>query len=503
MRKCILFGLILITVAPVLNAQIKIRLMGGPQQSDIKETNSITDWSSNIAPYFKKRNGFHLGLLADIPLTPGNNAFFQPGVVFSSKGRIFDKIYDTTVEPNFRFKSTALVNYIEIPLNIGYKIPLARKTWFVVSAGPYAGLFFGGKQTDETTTKDFTYSKEETNYQTGKGTDKFKTLDLGVNAIAGFDFGGITLTGRYTRSLINNYTAGYDGTFKHEVLGASLGITLKTISEKKIKKFPPDTDKDGVTDDLDACPDIAGTVNGCPDSDKDGVADKDDKCPNEKGMAKYHGCPVPDTDGDGINDEADKCPNEKGPAKYNGCPAPDSDKDGIADDEDKCPDVKGLAKYDGCPAPDADKDGIPDEDDQCPNQPGRVENHGCPDVKPELKKRIEEAARKIFFDFGSNKLKPESRKVLDDVVKLLTENTELKLTIEGHTDNIGTAEKNKARSLERAEAVKGYLIAKGIAPDRLTAAGYGFERPIADNSTAEGRAQNRRVEMKLDYLQSL
>ncbi|MBI2730881.1 MAG: OmpA family protein [Sphingobacteriales bacterium] len=479
--------------------QIKVRLIGGPQQADIKETNSIPDWNTITSPWYKKRNGFHAGIVADIPFKTGSKAFFQPGFIFSSKGRIFDKIYDTLIDPNFRVKSTTAVNYMEIPLNLGYKLPLGKKIKFVVSAGPYAGLFYSGKETTETTDKLFTYTKEETKYQTGKGENKFKSLDLGINATAGFDFGGVTLTGRYTRSLVNNFTASYNGSFKHEVLGASLGINLKTIREKKLKPIIKDRDNDGVNDELDACPDIAGTVKGCPDKDKDGVADKDDKCPDVTGLVKYNGCPIPDTDGDGINDEADKCPSVAGLAKYNGCPAPDRDKDGIADDEDKCPDVAGLANYNGCPAPDRDKDGITDEEDQCPDQPGRIENHGCPEVKQELKKKIDEAARKVFFDFGSSKIKKESFKVLEEVAKLLQENGELRLIIEGHTDNVGTAERNKIRSQERADTIKNFLLSKGVTGNRLTATGYGFDKPVADNTTASGRAQNRRVEMKLSY----
>ncbi|MGE5108209.1 MAG: OmpA family protein [Sphingobacteriales bacterium] len=499
MRKCIFLMLTFLGLFLTSQAQIRVRLIGGPQQSDIKETNSITDWNINTSPYYKKRSSFHVGILADIPINSNGKVFFQPGFVYSSKGRIFDKLFDTAVESNFRVKTTTVVNYIEIPMNLGVKLPLGKKTKFVISAGPYAGLFYSGKFTTETTTKDFTYTKEETKFEIGKGSNKFKSLDLGVNAIAGFDFGSFTLTGRYTRSLINNFTADYAGSFKHEVLGASLGINLKTITEKKSKPVIKDTDKDGVADNLDECPDTPGTVKGCPDRDKDGVADKDDKCPDISGLAKYNGCPIPDTDGDGINDEADKCPTVSGLAKYDGCPAPDKDNDGISDDEDKCPDAAGLARFEGCPPPDADNDGITDEEDQCPNQPGRIENHGCPEIKAELKKKIDDAARKVFFDFGSIKIKKESYKVLDEVAKLLNENGEVRLIIEGHTDNIGTSEVNKIRSQQRADAIKTYLISKNVTESRMTAIGYGFDRPIADNNTQKGRAQNRRVEMKLSY----
>lgn len=499
MRKCIFLLLASLGLFFTSQSQIRVRLIGGPQQANIKETNSITDWNINTSPYYKKRSAFHVGISADIPFKPNSKVFFQPGFVYSSKGRIFDKVFDTAVDVNFRIKTTTAVNYIEIPLNLGVKLPLGKKTKFIISAGPYAGLFYSGKLTTETTTKDFAFLKEETKFETGKDANKFKSLDIGANATAGFDFGSFTLTGRYTRSLINNFTAGYNGSFKHEVIGTSLGINLKTITEKKIKPIIKDSDKDGVNDNLDECPDTPGTVKGCPDRDKDGVADKNDKCPDVIGLAKYNGCPVPDTDGDGINDEADKCPTVSGLAKYDGCPAPDTDKDGITDDEDKCPTEAGLARFEGCPAKDTDNDGIIDEEDQCPNQPGRIENHGCPEIKIELKKKIEEAARKVFFDFASSKIKKESYKILDQIARLLNENGELRLIIEGHTDNIGTADRNKIRSQQRADAIKNYLISKNVAESRLTSAGYGFDHPVADNSTEKGRAQNRRVEMKLNY----
>lgn len=499
MRKGCLLLLTTIIFFTTADAQIKVHLIGGPQQASIIETNSIPGWDTATNAYNKKRSGFHVGITADIPFKPNSKVFFQPGFIYSSKGRVFDKTFDTLTSPNYRIKTTTAVNYIEIPLNLGVKLPLGKKIKFVVSAGPYGGLFYSGKSTTETTAKELTVKKEETKFETGKGVNKFKSLDIGVNARAGFDFGGFTLTGRYTRSLINNFTAAYDGTFKHEVIGASLGINLKTITEKKSKPVVKDTDKDGVNDNLDECPAAAGTINGCPDMDKDGVADKNDKCPDVPGLIKYNGCPVPDTDGDGINDDADKCPAEKGLAKYNGCPAPDADKDGIDDEEDKCPNEAGVIKYNGCPVPDTDKDGVNDEEDKCPAIPGLKENNGCPEVKEEVKKKIDEAAKKVFFDFGSSKIGKESYKVLDEVVKILNDDKDLKLAIDGHTDNIGTAEKNNLFSQQRADAVKNYLISKNIAPERLTSTGFGFTQPVSDNNTAKGRALNRRVEMKLSY----
>jgi OmpA-OmpF porin, OOP family len=233
------------------------------------------------------------------------------------------------------------------------------------------------------------------------------------------------------------------------------------------------------------------------DSDGDGIFDKDDACPSVAGTAKYNGCPIPDTDGDGINDDNDQCKDKPGTAKYNGCPVPDSDGDGLNDEEDKCPNQAGTAKYNGCPIPDGDGDGINDEEDKCPNVAGIRENQGCPEIKQEIIEKINYAAKNIFFATGSAKLLPKSFKPLNEVAKILGENADLKLNIEGHTDNTGKVDKNQALSQSRAEAVVAYLKSKGVDDSRLTGIGYGQDQPVEDNKTPAGRAKNRRVEMKI------
>lgn len=235
---------------------------------------------------------------------------------------------------------------------------------------------------------------------------------------------------------------------------------------------PKDRDGDGIVDSLDACPDVAGLLkfNGCPDTDNDGIADKDDKCPTVAGLARYQGCPVPDRDKDGINDE-----------------------------EDKCPDMAGVARYQGCPVPDRDKDGVNDEDDKCPDLPGEVSNNGCPVIKAEEVKKIEYAAKNIFFSSGKFALLSKSFKPLSEVAAILAANKDLKLDIDGYTDNTGKADKNQQLSQSRADAVKKYLVSKGVEESRLSATGHGQEGAVADNKTAAGRAQNRRVELHLKY----
>jgi len=262
----------------------------------------------------------------------------------------------------------------------------------------------------------------------------------------------------------------------------SLGVAGRlgdaTPAPVKALPVPPpppvvvDTDNDGVPDSTDACPAVAGVpaLNGCPDKDSDGIADKDDKCPDMAGLARYNGCPIPDTDKDGINDE-----------------------------QDKCPDVAGVAKYDGCPIPDTDKDGVNDEMDKCPSLAGIAANDGCPEIKAEVKKRIDVAAKQIFFATGSAKLLAKSNKSLNEIAKVLSEDANLKIDINGHTDNTGKPEKNKLLSENRAKAVYDYLAKKGVSEERLQSAGFGQEQPIADNKKAAGRAKNRRVELNLHY----
>ncbi|MFL9482995.1 OmpA family protein [Chitinophagaceae bacterium LWZ2-11] len=231
------------------------------------------------------------------------------------------------------------------------------------------------------------------------------------------------------------------------------------------------------------------------DTDGDGVPDSIDKCPTVKGLAKYAGCPIPDTDGDGINDEEDKCPTVKGVAKYQGCPIPDTDGDGINDEEDRCPTVKGVAKYQGCPIPDTDGDGVNDEEDLCPTVPGPASNHGCPVEKIENK----EYTKTVYFSLGSAKITAKGYSALDEVVKQLAVGKDATVTIGGHGDSVGSDVVNDKISAERAEAVKAYLVKKGIDASRITTEGFGKKDPVGDNKTAAGRAKNRRAEVKATY----
>lgn len=231
------------------------------------------------------------------------------------------------------------------------------------------------------------------------------------------------------------------------------------------------------------------------DKDGDGVEDSKDKCPDQAGDVALHGCP--DRDGDRVADIDDHCPGVAGHVRYFGCPIPDKDKDGLNDENDKCPDIAGVVRYNGCPVPDSDGDGVNDEEDRCPNVKGNIANSGCPEIKKEIIEKLTYAVKNIYFNSGSAQLQKASYKTLDEIAEVLKNNAELIVRFEGHTDNSGDAEMNLKLSEERANAVKMYIVDKGVSSERISSSGFGEQSPIADNKTVDGRKINRRVEIKL------
>jgi len=227
----------------------------------------------------------------------------------------------------------------------------------------------------------------------------------------------------------------------------------------------------------------------------------------------------PDSDGDGIPDSKDKCPKEAedkdGFQDEDGCPDPDNDSDGIPDAKDKCPmeaeDKDGFQDDDGCPDPDNDNDGIPDAADKCPNEPetknGYQDDDGCPDEIPAKLKLFTGAIQGVNFKTGDAELAASSSTTLDKAIAVLNEFADIKLEIQGHTDDVPLKSKkftdNQALSQARAESVKAYFVKKGIAEDRIQAKGYGDTVPVEDPKGLTGgklnsaRAKNRRVEFKL------
>jgi len=267
------------------------------------------------------------------------------------------------------------------------------------------------------------------------------------------------------------------------------------IAGLELYKGCPDTDGDGVADSEDNCPKVKGlkNLNGCPDTDNDGITDAEDECPKVKGLKELKGCP--DTDSDGITDAKDNCPKVKGLVKFNGCP--DTDSDGVADPEDSCPKIKGLKNLNGCP--DKDNDGVADKDDVCPDVAGLLKNKGCPEVKEKEKAALKKALHGVKFQSGKDIITRSSYSVLNNVASILENNSKYNLKIEGYTDSRGDDNMNLDLSKNRAKAVEKYLIDKGINKSRLSSNGFGEAKPVADNKTSKGRAENRRVELSIEF----
>lgn len=293
-------------------------------------------------------------------------------------------------------------------------------------------------------------------------------------------------------------------------------VVVREQPQLVVKIEETDIDGDTVLDRDDACPRLPGPVEnkGCPveapkDRDGDGVTDQLDRCPDQAedldGFQDEDGCPELDNDSDGVMDTADKCPNEAGPIQHFGCPITDKDGDGISDDKDQCPkepeDQDGFQDDDGCPDLDNDADGTPDTQDDCPNEFGPTENKGCPkkySLVAVTKERIE-IKKQINFATGSAKIVGGvSNQILSEVAQALKDTPRIKrVRVEGHTDAVGDDARNLRLSQQRADSVTSALIKAGVDPGRLEAVGFGETRPIASNSTASGRAENRRTEFNI------
>jgi OOP family OmpA-OmpF porin len=227
------------------------------------------------------------------------------------------------------------------------------------------------------------------------------------------------------------------------------------------------------------------------DPDKDGIVGAADKCPTDPedidSFEDTDGCSEPDNDQDQVPDAADQCPLEP------------EDRDQFEDDN-------------GCPDPDNDADGVLDAADKCATEPetrnGFEDEDGCPDEIPAKVAKFNGVIKGINFKVSSADLAPGSNKILDEAIAVMTEFKDIKLEIQGHTDDqkLRTTTKfadNTALSQARAETVKAYFVGKGIEDARLVAKGLGETQPIEDPATLKGaklaqaRAKNRRVEFKL------
>ena len=296
--------------------------------------------------------------------------------------------------------------------------------------------------------------------------------------------------------------------------GDQLGLTLQTtynhVDESKTNILPQhlrhslglsirfggtDTDGDGIYDKKDVCPQVPGLemFNGCPDTDGDGIQDSDDRCPNEFGSVEFEGCA--DSDGDGVANDKDQCPDVVGLSSLAGCP--DADDDGITDADDNCPSIAGPRGNRGCPWPDTDGDSVLDKDDECPNEVGSVANNGCPEDPSVIINEMLTGLGPVTFNTGQSSILEDGEILLLEVVAILNAYPETKFALEGHTDSKFTEKFNQRLSEKRASSVFNFLTKNGIDGSRLSTVGFGELAPIAPNDTSDGRAQNRRVEVKL------
>lgn len=270
-----------------------------------------------------------------------------------------------------------------------------------------------------------------------------------------------------------------NNTMRYRELSLGYGFSIKSR----------DKDNDGIPNSKDSCPNEAGLIgnNGCPypDSDGDGIIDAEDLCPNIPGDLR--GCP--DTDNDGVTNAKDQCPDE--PGENNGCPkVVDTDHDGIPDSEDSCPDQAGTLN--GCPEGtvknlpvDTDNDGIPDDLDECPT------SKVCPTVIiPELPVDL------VLFESNSAEILSKYEHQLDQMAALMTQHN-FKLELRGYTDMTGDELYNSGLSKSRVDVIKDYLVSKGVSTDRISTKSFGVLFPIANNDTENGRALNRRTELRI------
>lgn len=317
----------------------------------------------------------------------------------------------------------------------------------------------------------------------------------------------------FTGGLSFSYSFGREKSKNIIALAAAKGaLTPRPIASED------DRDRDGVLDDRDECPDDPGTrgTGGCPDSDRDGIADIKDSCPDIAGPILLHGCP--DSDGDGLADKDDKCPHIAGKPEYKGCPPTDRDRDGVFDEEDLCPDIPGLVKWQGCAdydddgfpdnadacpglagsvatkgCPDADNDGVKDADDICPYIPGVAYKKGCPVTAPVPEET--DRYKALFFDSKELMWYEASNPLIEEAIEILQRNPKLHLRIEGNTDNTGRNPANGILAEQRAKKCYEYLLRRGIEATRMVVLGFADKRPLAANTTPEGRQMNRRVEL--------
>jgi outer membrane protein OmpA-like peptidoglycan-associated protein len=365
--------------------------------------------------------------------------------------------------------------------------PLRAKLAFNARAGEHVGFILGVGYVQSLYKRDYDLS------------------DAGVTGSVGIRLGSGDVTSLRIDTYVDYIPSPDNGFSDNLNWGIQPGLSFMLGGNRGVR----DRDADGVPDKIDECKKTpAGDkvdAKGCTikDGDGDGVLDDVDQCKDTPAGDKVDakGCSLPkDADADGVLDNVDQCLDTPAGDKVDakGCTIKDGDGDGVLDDVDQCKDTPAGDKVDekGCSLPkDKDGDGVTDDKDRCPSTPAgvKVDAEGCQVLFEQAKKPL--VLEGVNFATGKAELTPESQAILDGVAESLVAHEDIKVQVGGHTDNTGSAAVNKRLSAARAEAVRQYLISKGVAANRLTARGFGPSKPIASNKTAEGRSQNRRVEL--------
>jgi outer membrane protein OmpA-like peptidoglycan-associated protein/opacity protein-like surface antigen len=456
--KCpyVLMALVLIALTPLMaqhsDGKTSIGVYGGAKKL-LGDTNHDQDI---ISPMVGAKLGYDLAPYLTLTLNGGFSTTYPRDAGLTDISKWYTKL------PNTPFKTTLMPILLDAKANFRPESKLNPFiTWGVGILRwdlQNNGVSVHGKQTDALV--DF-----------GAGVEWFLTENLGLD-----------LGANYQHILRQNLDmAGY-GDVQTGIFSTRLGINFYFGGNT-------DTDGDGVLNKVDRCPKVAEDIDGFQDED---------------------GCPDLDNDGDGIPDALDKCPNlaedKDGFQDEDGCPDLDNDGDGIPDSRDKCPnlaeDKDGFQDEDGCPDLDNDADGIPDTLDKCPNEAetvnGYMDDDGCPDKKPEIviEKQAPIVLEGVNFETGKDILVPGAKLVLDKVYQTLVDYPEMKLEVRGYTDDVGKRASNVKLSQRRADAVKSYLVSKGVAETRIQTKGLGPDNPVAPNTTTEGRLKNRRIEFQ-------
>ena len=347
----------------------------------------------------------------------------------------------------------------------------------------------------------FTPTVNDFNIKLGAGVNYWMSEKFTLDFQTLFTFGLFKFSTNWPDSVYGsgNWSSWKDRPFK-AYFEPSIGLTYYLWGT-------PDTDKDGVNDKKDKCPDtpIGAVVDmdGCPiDSDGDGVYDGFDLCPDTPKGAKIDtkGCPI-DSDKDGVFDGIDQCPNTPESVQVDdiGCPF-DKDKDGVPDYKDKCHDTPAGVKVDadGCPI-DTDKDGVPDYKDKCSNTHIGVEvdSSGCPFAA--ILKETVTLRGGLNYSSGSFTISEGAAPDLDEIAQTMIKYDFIKIEIRGYCDADGAEAFNQTLSESRAKAIYDYLIGKGISADRMNSKGFGEDPKyfIAPNDTPENKLKNRRVEIEV------